>query len=127
MPGYDWAPARVEWGAAETMIAPAICYELSNAEHAEYASRQHATIYMASVLNSVNGVDADIEKLSHIASTYQMTTFMANYVGISGGYPCAGKSSVWDSEGRLIAQLDDKTEGTILYDTETKMLESIYF
>lgn len=111
---------------AQTIIAPAICYELSNAAHADHAHRQHATIYMASVLNSVNGVDADIEKLSHIASTYRMTTFMANYIGVSGGYQCAGKSSVWNSEGKLIAQLDDLTEGIILYDTETKAIESIY-
>lgn len=112
---------------AENIVAPAICYELSNAAHADYAHKQHATIYMASVLNSVNGVDADIEKLSHIASTYQMTTFMANYVGVSGGYQCAGKSSVWDSEGRLIAQLDNKTEGAILFDMEMKRIESIRF
>lgn len=49
------------------------------------------------------------------ASTYQMTTFM----GISGGHKCAGKSSVRDSKGKLIAQLNCETEGVILYDTET--------
>ena len=110
---------------ARNIVAPAICYELFNAAHADYAHRQHATIYMASVLNSVNGVDADIEKLSKIAATYRMTTFMANYIGISGDYQCAGKSSVWDSEGKLIAQLDDKTEGVILYDTETGEIECV--
>ena len=45
----------------------------------------NATAYMASVLNSINGVDADIEKLSRIASTNGMTTFMSNYIGESGG------------------------------------------
>lgn len=73
-------------------IAPAICYELSNEEHAAHAHKMNANIYMASVLNSVNGVDADIEKLSKIASTYKMITFMSNYIGTSGGYECAGKS-----------------------------------
>lgn len=110
---------------AKNIIAPAICFELSNSGHVEYARQNQATVYMASVLNSFNGVDADIEKLSKIASTYGMTTFMANYIGISGGHTCAGKSSVWDSNGKLIAQLDSKTEGVILYDTETGMTENI--
>lgn len=109
----------------KNIIAPAICYELSNDEHIEYAYRKNATIYMASVLNSFNGVDADIERLSKIASTYQMTTFMANYIGISGGHKCAGKSSVWDTKGRLIAQLDHQKEGVLLYDTETGTVDSI--
>ena len=45
---------------------------------------------------------------------------MANYVGESGGYKCAGKSSVWDTTGKLIGQLDGETEGILIYDTETK-------
>ena len=34
----------------ENRIAPAICYELSNSEHADYARQMNATAYMASVL-----------------------------------------------------------------------------
>jgi len=45
---------------------------------------------------------------------------MANYVGESGGYKCAGKSSVWDATGKLIGQLDSETEGILIYDTQTK-------
>ncbi|POY37361.1 carbon-nitrogen hydrolase family protein [Solitalea longa] len=103
----------------EHIVAPAICFELSNPEHHEYAAEQKATIYIASVLNSVTGVDADIEKLSAIAKKYKMTVFMANYVGQSGGYECAGRSSVWDQQGQLIAQLDGVTEGQLIYDTKT--------
>lgn len=108
------------------IIAPAICYELSNEEHHKNANDNNATIYMASVLNSVNGVDADIEKLSRIATKYKMTTFMSNYVGQSGGYECAGKSSIWNDKGELIAQLDDKTEGLLIYDTKTKKVQTEY-
>jgi predicted amidohydrolase len=106
------------------IIAPAICYELSNKEHAAYAYKMNATIYIASVLNSVNGVDADIEKLSNTASTYKMTTFMSNYIGESGGYECAGKSSIWNTEGELIAQLDNRTEGILTYNTLDKSVET---
>ena len=102
------------------VVSPAICYELSNKEHYEYANLNNATIYIASVLNSVDGVDADIKKLSDIAKNNNMITFMANYVGKSGGYECAGKSSVWNKKGELIEQLGAKTEGMIIFDTLTK-------
>lgn len=102
------------------IIAPAICFELSIKEHQEYAAQNNASIYIASVLNSFNGVDADIKKLSEIAAEYKMITFMSNYIGESGSSQCAGKSSVWDNKGVLIAQLDTQTEGQLLYDTKTK-------
>ena len=60
------------------------------------------------------------KKLSDIAKNNNLVTFMANYVGESGGYKCAGKSSVWDTTGKLIGQLDSETEGILIYDTETK-------
>ena len=102
------------------IVSPAICYEASNKAHCEYASLNKATIYIASVLSSVGGIDAELKKLSDIAKTNNLITFMANYVGKSGGYKCAGKSSVWDTTGKLIGQLGTETEGILIYDTETK-------
>jgi len=102
------------------IVSPAICYETSNKAHCEFAKRNNATIYIASVLSSINGIDAELKKLSDIAKNNHLVTFMANYVGESGGYKCAGKSSVWDTTGKLIGQLDSKTEGILIYDTETK-------
>jgi len=102
------------------VVSPAICYEASNKAHFEYASQNNATIYIASVLSSIGGIDAELKKLSDIAKNKNMVTFMANYVGKSGGYECAGKSSVWETTGKLIGQLDTETEGILIYDTETK-------
>ena len=102
------------------VVSPAICYEISNKAHCEFAKRNKATLYIASVLSSINGIDADMKKLSDIAKHNNLVTFMANYVGESGGYKCAGKSSVWDTTGKLIGQLDCETEGILIYDTETK-------
>lgn len=104
------------------IVAPAICYELSNREHHEVAVKQNATVYMASVLNSVAGVDGDLKKLADIAKTYKMVAVMANFVGESGGYKCAGKSSVWNDKGELVAQLGGEEEGLIIYDTIKKEL-----
>jgi len=102
------------------VVSPAICYETSEKAHCEFAKRNNATMYIASVLSSVNGIDAQLKKLSDIAKNNNLLTFMANYVGESGGYVCAGKSSVWDNTGKLIGQLDNVTEGILLYDTVTK-------
>lgn len=106
------------------IVAPTICYELSQPQHSQAAAQNNSSVYLASVLNSVAGVDSDLQKLSDIAKKYGMTTFMANYVGQSGGYECAGKTSVWHSDGTLVGQLDGKNEGILVYNTDTK--EVIY-
>ncbi|WP_372653058.1 carbon-nitrogen hydrolase family protein [Draconibacterium sp.] len=107
------------------VVSPAICYEASNDAHWEYASQNNATIYIASVLSSVAGIEAEIKKLSGMAKTKNMVTLMSNYVGSSGGYECAGRSSVWNEKGELMGQLDEKTEGLLLFDTETKEIKTV--
>lgn len=102
------------------IVAPAICYDLSDVEHSKAAHENNADIYIASVVNSANGVIGDSEKLSGIARTYRMTVLMSNFIGQSGAYMCAGNSSVWNKEGKIVGQLDDKSEGVLLYDTETE-------
>ena len=102
------------------VVSPAICYETTNKAHCEFAKQNKATIYVASVLSSINGIDAELKLLSDIAKNNNLITFMANYVGKSGGYECAGKSSVWNEKGELIWQLGDKEEGLIVYDTKSK-------
>jgi predicted amidohydrolase len=107
------------------IVSPAICYEASVNAHIEYASKNNATIYIASVLSSVNGIDAELMKLSGIARNKSMITFMANYVGKSGGYDCAGKSSVWNEKGELLGQLGNRDEGMIIFDTLTKEIKCV--
>jgi predicted amidohydrolase len=102
------------------VVSPAICYETTNKAHCEFAKQNNATIYIASVLSSINGIDSELKILSNIAKNNNLVTFMANYVGKSGGYECAGKSSVWNENGELIGQLGDKEEGLIIFDTKSK-------
>jgi len=103
-------------------LAFAICYETSIPEHAENAYMNGANVYLASVLNTKDGVDKDINRISAIAKKYKMTAVMSNLVGKSGKYDCAGKSSCWNSEGTLIGQLDDANEGIMVYDTESELI-----
>jgi len=101
-------------------IAPAICYEISVAEHAENAIGNGANIYVASVNKAITAIDAAVGRLIEIASKYSIPVLMANCVGFCDGSPCAGRTSIWNDEGSLIGQLDDRTEGILVFDTVTR-------
>ena len=51
---------------------------------------------------------------------------MANSIGLSDGDICAGKSSVWNADGQLLAQLNGTQEGILVVDTVTKSIISQY-
>ena len=102
------------------VIAPAICYELSVAEHAENAFRSGASIYMASVAKTAKGLDAALPRLAGIARQYSMIVLMANCVGECDGCQCAGQTSIWNKTGSLVRQLSDRDEGILMIDTETQ-------
>ncbi|SFN58859.1 Predicted amidohydrolase [Chryseobacterium oleae] len=110
----------------QNKISLAICYDLSDPMHSQEAYQEGSNIYAASVLNSVNGIDEDISKLSNSAEKYHMHVVMANFIGESGGYECAGKSSVWSNTGSLIDQLNSENEGILIVDTNNDQFEKIY-
>jgi predicted amidohydrolase len=105
---------------ADTIIAPAICYELSVAEHAEKAFRSGAAVYIASVAKTANGLEAAIPRLADIARIYSMTALMSNCVGECDGCECAGQTSVWNTKGVLVGQLNDRDEGVLIIDIDTQ-------
>ena len=100
-------------------IAPTICYELSVPEHSENAFNNAATIYMVSVAKTNSGIEKAIETLSTAAKKYSMIVVLSNSVGPSDNFMAAGKSSIWNNKGSLLAQLDDITEGLLIFDTES--------
>jgi predicted amidohydrolase len=108
-------------------IALAICYELAVSEHSLIAFKKGAEIYIASVAKSLNGYEKSSNILSGIAAKYSMTVLMANAIGYCDNFECVGKTTVWDSKGRLSAQLDSIREGIIIVDTDTFTSEKIYF
>lgn len=101
-------------------IALAICYELSVPEHAENVHQHGAQIYLTSVAKTAEGVKNASSRLSEIAKHYSMMALMANCIGLCDGMECAGKSSIWNSEGLLIEQLNDSNEGILILNTETQ-------
>ena len=101
-------------------LALAICYEISVPQHAEDAFANGARLYVASVVKSVRNIDKALTRLSQIGRDYSMTVLMANSVGQADGEICAGKTSVWNSKGQLLEQLDDTHEGLLIFDTDTQ-------
>ncbi len=107
-------------------IAPAICFESLQTAHAAHAFNLGANVYLASVAKPTNGVKKAFLHYPAIAMQYKMPVFMVNCIGFCDNFLSVGKSSVWSKEGKLVGQLDDKSEGILMFDTETEeVLERI--
>jgi len=101
-------------------IAPAICYESLLPEHSANASKNGAAIYIASVAKSASGVEKAFKHFPEVANKYAMTVLMANAVGPCDNFESAGKTSIWNSKGLFLGQLNDTHEGILIIDTETE-------
>jgi predicted amidohydrolase len=106
-----------------TKIAPAICYESLQLNHSEKAFKLGANLYLASVAKPAIGVQKAFEHYPLIAKQYEMPVLMANSVGFCDIFLSFGQSSVWNKKGELLGQLDDKSEGILVFDTETEEIE----
>lgn len=106
-------------------IAIAICYEISIPAHCKNAYENGANIYLASAVKFTNGIDNALNRLSHIADKYSMAVLMANCTGTADGQECAGRSSIWNDRGTLLAQLNDSHEGILTLDTHTEITSEI--
>jgi predicted amidohydrolase len=101
-------------------LAPAICFESLQPQHAATAASIGADVYLASVAKSAAGVAKAYAHYPLIAKWHSMTVVMANCLGPSDNFIGAGRSAVWNSHGELVGQLDDQHEGVLVFDTETQ-------
>ncbi len=104
----------------DTKIALAICYEISVPQHLKTALKGGPQIYLASVAKFVKGIDQACDRLSAIAKKHSLAVLMSNSVGPADNGVCAGKTSAWNSKGRLLGQLDGTSEGILIFDTKTQ-------
>lgn len=95
-------------------ISLAICADISHPVHAENASKMNATLYLASIFYTPNGIDGAYTQLSAYAKKYAMNIVMANYVGSSYSLKAAGKSASWNKKGELISQLNGEEENLLI-------------
>ena len=108
-------------------IALAICYELSIPEHSESAIKSGTEIYIASVSKSANEVMKASENLVNIAKKYSIPVLFANNIGPSDDFVAGGNSTVWNKKGALIGQLDDKTEGVLIYSIKEGLISVVQY
>lgn len=116
IPGQNFPTLNV----ASCPVALAICYEISIPEHAAEAFTHGAVIYIASVAKFKSGIDKATQRLSEIARTHGVFTLLSNCIGHADGSLCAGKTAAWNTQGALLAQLDESNEGILLMDTKTE-------
>lgn len=101
-------------------LAPAICYESLQPNHAEAAASLGADIYLASVAKPARNVVTAYEHYPRIAQQHSMSVLMANAIGASDDFISAGQSAIWNPEGKLIASMGEQDEGFLLFDTESR-------
>lgn len=85
-------------------IGLAICADTTHPEHLQHLADNGIDFYLASILISEQGYAADAAMFASYAQQHNVTTGFANYIGESGPYSCAGKSSLWNKKGEIISQ-----------------------
>lgn len=87
-------------------LAPAICYESVQPEHAAAAARAGAVAYLASVAKSARGMrDAHLH-YAEVARRHAMTVVVANALGPCDDFVAVGRSAAWNAQGEPLGQLD---------------------
>ena len=85
--------------------------------HAAAAREHGADLYLVSVAKTAKGIREGYAHYPEVARELSMPVLMANCVGPADTFIGAGGSAAWDSQGRLLASLDDHSEGLIMLDT----------
>lgn len=99
-------------------LVPAICYESLLPEHAEQAAMLNASVYLASVAKPEGGVERGAKHYPMIARQHSMILLMANAVGQCDTFESVGRSAIWKRDGSLAGEMDDCSEGVLIFDTE---------
>jgi len=101
-------------------IAPAICYESLQPNHAAAAHLLGAELYIASVAKSHSGVNKAMIYYPKVAGTYQIPVLMSNSVGYCDNFESAGNTAAWTKQGKIAAQLNNTEQGLVIFDTLTE-------
>lgn len=101
-------------------LAPAICYESLQPNHAAGAARDGADVYLASVAKPQRNVTKAYDHYARIAKQHSMAVLMANSIGRCDDFVSAGHSGAWNISGDLVANMDAESEGLVVFDTATQ-------
>ncbi len=119
-PSFDYNPI-IELD--NERISMAICADIINPLHAENSYKNKISIYLASIFFIPNGIPEAYKNLSNYAEKYSMNVLMSNYTGKSWGMDSGGKSGFWNSEGKLITNLNDTEHGLLIIEKTTNTVK----
>jgi len=97
-------------------IAPAICFESLLESHLNYCLSLKAQVYLASVCKNEKGMAKANNHFTHVAQEHKIPILTVNSIGQSDNFMSAGQSSIWDSKGALLEQLDSNEEGVLCFE-----------
>lgn len=97
-----------------TAVGVAICADITHPMHAKNAAGLGAAVYAAGVLLTEQAHGPDTAMMQTYASDHNMLTVLANHGRPTGGWISAGKSAIWDEQGRCIAQADGTEDALVL-------------
>lgn len=123
VPGPTITPLLIEG----KKVAPAICYELSCAEHVAHAIQKGADVYVASSAKTVEGNEKAYRALASIAEEHGIPTLQVNCIGTADGTVKAGGTAVWAADGTLLEHMGEEDEGLLLYDMDSGRVEVVLF
>jgi predicted amidohydrolase len=98
-------------------LAPAICYESLQLNHADNAATLGANVYLASVAKPVGGMTNAQLHYPVIAKKHNMYVIVSNSVGQCDNFISVGQSAAWSNRGELIMKMDSESEGLLIVDT----------
>ena len=103
----------------DQIISPAICFESFQESHLQKVIDRNTTIYLSSVAKHEKGLGQALPFFSEFSKSNYCISVMCNSIGTNSDFECAGSSTIWNSSGEIVAQLDSSSEGLALFDTKT--------
>lgn len=107
-----------------TKIAIGICYETLQRQHFLNAKQNGADVYIASVAKSQGGIEKAFAHFPKIAKEFKTPVLMSNCIGDCDNFLSVGQSAIWNENGTLIGQLDNKNEGILIYNMNLDMVKT---
>lgn len=104
---------------ASHRLAPAICYESLQPEHASQAVSLGATVYLASVAKDADSVARAMNYFPALARDQQMPVILSNCLGPCDNFVTVGQSAAWDTSGDLLVRMNSRSEGGVLVDLDS--------
>lgn len=104
-------------------FTPALSYESSLKKNWTQLKSLKPDIYVASVFTSISGIMQGLINFSNLASDNKLIVLKSNSIGKADNRISTGKSSVWNTKGDLLGQMNSIEEGILVYDLEKQIVD----